>query len=666
MATITSTGIGSGLDVEAIITKLMAVEQRPLTALQTKEASYQSKLTAYGSLKSAMSQFQTAISGLSSASVFQAASATIADTTIASATANTSAAPGAYSLEVSKLAQAQKLVANGLVSDNTSVGNGVISIDFGTISGGSFNSTTGQYTGASFTSAGSSVKTVTIDSSNNSLSGIRDAINNANIGIAASIINDGSGTPYRLALSVNNSGSANSMKISVSGDAALSSLLGNDPAGVQNLAETTAAQNAALKVNGISISKSSNSVSDVISGVTLNLLKTTASATSIAIARDTSSVTTAVNNFVSAYNTISKTLKNAMAYDASTKTAAELNGEASVRSIQSQIRSVLRTPVSGDAGGYSMLSDVGLTMQKDGTLSVNSAKLATALSTHFGDFAALFATAGKTSDSLVTYTGASSKTQAGTYAVTISQMATQGAVTGSGAAGLNITTGLNDTINVQLDGTTATVTLAQGNYTATSLAAEIQSKVNSASVFSNLGSAVRVTESSGILTITSNLYGSSSKVSITGGNAKVYLQLGLGISGLNVAGTINGVAATGSGQTLSGANGDDSEGLRLTITGGGLGSRGSVSYSQGFAYRLNELTGILLGEDGPISSRTEGLTAIIKRLENEQTRMGTRMTAIEKQYRTQFTALDVLISNLNTTSTFLTQQLEALSNSTKS
>ena len=667
MASVTSTGIGSGLDIESIITKLMAVEKQPLTALQTKEASYQSKLTAFGTLKSSLSTFQSAISTLSNASAFQGTTASIANTAVATVTSSTSATAGSYSLTVSKLAQAQQLVATGQSSNTASIGTGTITIDFGTITGGTLGSSTGQYSGATFTSAGNGVKTITIDSSNNTLTGIRDAINNAAIGVTATIVNDGGTSPYRLVLASDNSGSANSMKISVSGDSALSSLLSNDPAGTQNMSETTTAQNAAMTVNGISISKASNTVTDAINGVTLNLLTQTTSATTITVARDTTSVTSAVNAFVSAYNTLNSTIKQATAYDATTKTAAILNGESSVRNIQTQLRAVLNTPIAGGASAYTLLSQVGVTFQKDGSLSVDSTQLASALKTNFSDFAGLFASAGKTSDSLISFANSTSNSKAGSYAVNVTQLATQGNFVGTTAAGTTISDS-NNTLSVSLNGNTATITLSNGTYTAATLAAEIQSKINGISTFSSASSTVKVTQTGGVLTLTSDLYGAASKVSITGGTAQDYLGLGssaTATTGVDVAGTINGIAARGFGQSLTGATGDASEGIKINITGGSTGARGTVNYSQGYAGNLTKLVDALLDSDGPITSRTDGLSATIKRLENDQTRLTDRLTTIEKRYRTQFTALDTLMASMSTTSTYLTQQITALQNLNK-
>lgn len=669
---ISTPGIGSNLDVKSIVSQLMAVEQQPLTLLARKEASFQAKLSGFGTLKGALSQFQTAVRGLSDISKFQGVRATPADATIATATATAIATPGTYALEVTQLAQAQKLAAAGQATVSTAVGNGTLTFDFGTIVGGTFDVPSGKYTGASFTTNGSGVKTVTIDASNNSLSGIRDAINSAKIGVSATIVNNGGTSPYRLVLTEASSGKANSVKISVTGDVALSTLLAHDPAAApagQALMQTVTAQNAEFKVDGIAVSMATNTVSDVIAGVTLNLVKTNSgSPTNISVSRDTASVSSAVNSFVKSYNDISKTLKDAAAYNAATKQGAILNGEATVRTIETQLRGVLSTPVAGGASAFSLLSHIGVTLQKDGSLAVDGAKLQAALDSNFSEFAGLFATAGKTSDSLVAYSGATSKTTPGAYGVNITQLATQGNAVGAGAAGLTITTGTNDALLIQLDGLSATVTLAPATYaSAAALAAELQSKINSATGFVAAGSTVTVTEAAGVLKITSNRYGSSSAASITGGTGQANLKFnggGVITPGLDTVGSINGVAATSAGQSLTSPAGNASEGISLKITGGSIGARGTVNYSQGYAYQFEKLANMLLGTEGSLSSRTKGLDKSIKDIGGQRELLERRMVEIEKRYRAQFTALDLSISSMTKTSNFLTQQLTIISNNT--
>src|SRR5690606_8305659 len=221
---------------------------------------------------------------------------TIGDSSVATVGAANSAVPGSYSLEITQLAQAQKLVTAGQASASSAIGSGTITFELGTISGGTFDAATGKYTDATFAADGAGSKTVTIGAANNTLAGIRDAINAAKIGVTASIVNDGSDTPYRLALSVTDTGAASSVRISVAGDAALSSLIAHDPAGSQNLAETVSARNATFEVDGVAITKPKNTVNDVIEGVTLELLSTNAGApTAITVARDSGAIKTSVD-----------------------------------------------------------------------------------------------------------------------------------------------------------------------------------------------------------------------------------------------------------------------------------------------------------------------------------------------------------------------------------
>jgi flagellar hook-associated protein 2 len=656
---LSSPGIGSNLDVNSIVSQLMSLESKPLNTLNQQEASYQAELTGYGSLKSALSTFQSALQGLTDSAKFAALSATPADTTALTASASSAAMAGNYAINVTTLAQAQKLVATGQTDVNTAIGSGTVTFDFGTISGGSFNSSTGKYTGATFTSNGNGSKSIAIDSSNNSLQGIRDAINSAQVGVTATIINDGGTSPYRLVLTSNNPGISNSVKISVSGDTALSNLVAQDPAGTQNLSETLSAQNANLTVDGIAVSKTSNTISDAIPGVTFTLLKASAN-TTLSVSRDTNSVQSSVQAFVKAYNDVNKTLSDLSAYNSATKKGAVLQGDATVRTIQTQIRNTLTSTITALTGGTTLLSQIGVSFQKDGTLSLDAAKLQNVIANSPGDVAGLFAAVGKTTDSLISYVSASTSTKPGKYAVTVTQLATQGKSVGAQdiSAGATISSA-NDTLNVLVDGVPATLTLDHGTYTATSLASQIQSKINGASAISSAGSTVTVAVSGTSLSITSSRYGSASKVSVTGGTAQATVfGSGTDTAGVDVAGTINGAAATGSGQTLTGTG--DAAGLNLLVAGGALGNRGFISYSQGYAYKLNQLATAFIGSDGLIAGRTDGISKSIQDIANRRDAVNRQLADTEQRYRAQFTALDTLISNLNQTSTFLTQQLANL------
>ena len=222
MATITSLGVGSNLDLATLLKQLQTAESQPLVALDEKAKSYTTKLSAYNTVRSALGVLQTAAKKLSDPALFQTVTGTPTVSGILAASSTDASSAGNYSITVSQLAQSQSAIAAGQASTTTAIGSGKITIDFGTITGGTLDPATGKYGSASFAADASRVaKPITIDASNNTLAGIRDAINGADAGVTASIVNDGSGTPNRLVLVSTQTGAASSMRISVDGDAAL-------------------------------------------------------------------------------------------------------------------------------------------------------------------------------------------------------------------------------------------------------------------------------------------------------------------------------------------------------------------------------------------------------------------------------------------------------------
>lgn len=660
---ISSPGVGSNLDVNSIVTQLMAIERRPLTQLDTREVSFQARLSAFGSIRGALSQFQGAMSGLAVTSRFQGLTANSSNTAAVSASASSRATAGSYSVEVSALAQSQRLVAAGQPSSSASLGTGTITFDLGTISGGSLDDVSGQYTGAAFASSGSAVRTVTIAPGSSTLTGIRDAINAAGAGVTASIVNDGSSSPFRLVLSVDQPGAANSLKVTVDGDAGLQDLLAQDPAGTQRLAQTSAAQNAAFRINGVAITSASNTVTDALEGVSLSLSAvTTGPPLTVTIARDTGSIQSAADTFVKAYNDLYRTLGQLSAYNAETRSGAVLTGDPAVRTLQNQLRGIFNQALVGLSPELRTMSDIGISFQRDGTLALDASKLSRAISAYPDRIAGLFAPLGSSADSLVAFASAGPGLAAGTYALSVSRLATRGAGEGAAAAALNITAGVNDTLDLTVDDTTVSVTLTAGIYAnAAALAAELQGRINGLPAMAAAGSGVQVSESAGALTVTSNRYGTQSKVDLFAGNALADLFGGAPTraDGVDVAGTIGGIDATGSGQTLTSASG-----LAVNIFGGALGERAAIAYTVGFASQLSAFASAQLGADGLLAGRTDGITRSIAGLTDQRTAIARRLEGVEQRLRAQFGALDVLVSNLTQTSNFLTQQLAALNRPT--
>lgn len=378
----------TAFDVPTLVSQLMAIERRPIDRLNARISSYETKISSFGTLSSLVSGFQSAAKSLNT--TLQKLTATSSDTSALSATAGSTAVPGTYSVNVSQLAQSQNLVAAGQTSSTTAIGDGTattVTFDLGTISGGTLAN--GVYSGATFTSNGSGTASITIDGTNNTLEGIRDAINAASMGVTATIVNDGSGTPYRLALTSSSSGASNSLKITTSGgDGSIGSLLGYDPAGTQNLTQTLAAQNANLTVNGIAITSASNTVSEAIQGISLTLKNTTATTASLTVARDTAAISTAASGFVDAYNALASQIKSRSAYGTEDSGGGVLAGDSALRVMQDQLRSIFTTPATG--GTLNSLSQVGITSKADGSLTMDSSVLNSAIAADFDDVVNLF------------------------------------------------------------------------------------------------------------------------------------------------------------------------------------------------------------------------------------------------------------------------------------
>lgn len=660
---ISGAGMGSSLDVSGLVSQLMEVERQPLTKLNQKEAATQVKISAYASFRGTLSSFQASLQSLNDASNYAIPKASIDDATIGTVSANATAVAGAYSLEVTDLAKSQKLASGVFSSMTESIGTGTLTIQYGTTDAAADPPT--------FTLNGDRpTQTVNIDTAHMSLSGVRDAINAAKIGVTANIVNDGKG--YRLVMSSKDTGAANSLKISVedadgnnTNQAGLSRLAYDPTAAAdagKNMSQIMAAQDARMFVDGLEVTKSSNTVSDVIAGVTLNLSKTNAgAATRLAVNVESTVATTNIDNFVKAYNELNKTITDLTKYNAATKQAGALQGDAAIRGIASDIRNGLTSLVSGSIGSYNALPQIGLTFDRNGTMKLDTAKLQEALRNDPTAVQSLFASAAKVDDPLVKFAGGTTASKAGNYALSIGSLATQGAVTGSVAAELAITSS-NDTLNLSVNGTATTVKLAAGTYTEATLAAELQSKLNGASALQTAGAKVTVTQEGGVLSITSQRWGSASKVEVTGGNGVSALfgtNTPTSVAGADVTGSIGGFLANGSGQRLTGTGPTD--GLKLDVTGGVPGARGNLEYGVGIAGKLDQMISKLLANKGLIASKTEGLQGQVTQIQNDRERLETRLETTEARYRKQFNALDQQMSSMQSMSAYLAQQLAGIS-----
>ncbi|UHH29079.1 flagellar filament capping protein FliD [Pseudomonas veronii] len=355
-ASITSLGVGSGLDLDSILTSLEeSKETSLLTPITNQETSVNAEISAYGTLTSALTELQTAAEALADSSLYESLTTSLSGSGVTAATTSEAEA-GTYTLQVTQLAQAQSLSTDGVASKTTALGTGTLTLQVGT----------------------ASAVSITLDSSNNTLEGIRTSINASGAGVTASIVNDGSDTPYRLVLTSDSTGTESAMTVtytSTDSTDEASSLFGYDGSS-GNMTQTVEALDAELTLNGISITSQSNTVEDAVQGVTLNLSATGSSQT-LTISQDTDTIYDAISAFVTAYNSYVSSVDTLTAYDADADTAGELLGDSTTRRISTELSSDLYTAIG--SGTFSYLSQLGISLEVDGTLQIDEDTLTSAL-----------------------------------------------------------------------------------------------------------------------------------------------------------------------------------------------------------------------------------------------------------------------------------------------
>jgi len=361
MATITFAGLATGLNTQAIIDGLAAAERRPITLLQDQQSQLQNKIKLYQDLRGKLAALRSAAEKLSTTAGFFVKTAKSSNENVLAASAGSSADSANHQVTVNALAQSSTLASVAFGdTDATTVGTGTFRL-----------------------TVGSQVFDIAVDASNNTLSGLRDAINDSGAAVTATIVTvSAGGTPsYRLVLSGKNTGLANAVTVDETG------LSGGTAPG---LTTTQAAADAAIVVDGIPIARATNLVSDVIPGVTLDLKSSSPNPIQVTVSDDAQGIKKQLDDFVKAYNDVASFIADKTKYDAATKTGGPLIGDATVTGLKRSLQSIITTPV---AGSPSILAEIGVTTQKDGTLSVNGAKLDAALQNHLAGVGNLFTAA---------------------------------------------------------------------------------------------------------------------------------------------------------------------------------------------------------------------------------------------------------------------------------
>lgn len=381
MGVVSSTGLGSGIDIQTLVTQLVTAEGQPaFNAISRQQSAANTRLSGIGSLKSAMSDFQTAVSKLKDGNLFKTHTAASANESIVKATAGTGSVAGSYAVEVRQLAKAQKSITTAEFANSSAVvGTGTLT--FATTGGSSFN--------------------VTVDGSNNTLSGLRDAINKAsgNTSVSASIVNvdpgTGTGTVSKLVLSAKNTGVSSGFTVSgTDGDTNNADNLGLSRLFSANLSAQATASDAIIKVDGQTATRSSNTITDVIQGLTLNLQAAQIGANvAVDVSLDSASINKTVGEFVTAYNKMHSVVKDLGKYGGGKDGTGNgaLIGNATLRYASAQVRQEAANVVTSATGNYNSLAMIGIKIDKDGVMGLDGAQLSKALSADLQSVSDVFA-----------------------------------------------------------------------------------------------------------------------------------------------------------------------------------------------------------------------------------------------------------------------------------
>lgn len=372
MAAITSLGIGSGIDINSMVSQLVALERRPLEQMQRDAGRLQTQVSSFGRLQSLFSSLQDAANKLTGTTLWQTSTATSSNTGAVTVVGGSTAAPGAYAVNVTTLAAGQTAAGTATFADTAAtVGSGTLTLELGSWSGSSFTA-----------KPGSTAVTVTV-AAGDTLANLRDKINAAGAGVTASIVSDASGV--RLAMRSTETGAVNAFRVTAADDdgtntnaTGLSAFVFDPPNAAGSMQRTQTASDAEATVNGIAVRSTTNELTGVVEGLTLRLRGTTTQPVEVAVAADRDGIAKAVRDFAEAYSNLARSIIDQSKYDAATKTGGPLQGDSTVNNLMDRLRAVINTP-SGASSAFARLSDLGLELQREGNLTVNSAKLDNAL-----------------------------------------------------------------------------------------------------------------------------------------------------------------------------------------------------------------------------------------------------------------------------------------------
>ncbi len=654
MTSITSTlGIGSGIDTKELVNSLVAAQRdTKIKELSARNEKISAQISALGQVKSGLTAFSTALAQLVGGGSLST-QPTSSDTAVivASKIAGQSVSRTPTSVEVRQLASAQALTSGTVTDPAAPVGKGTLTITLGTAA-----TSGGVLTG--FTAGPAAPIEVTIGDGDNSLTGVAAAINKANAGVTATVVNDGTGA--RLVLK-GATGEAAAFRIDAAEDAAapgLSRFAFNLGASTMTLGQV--ALDSIIAIDGLAIRRPGNSIGDVIDGVTLDLKSAVPGVpVTIGSARPTEAIGQAVKDFVEAYNEL-----RAILTKETTGEGATLKGDAGARQVMRMLSGLTSTALTA-SGTPSTLAEIGVKTNRDGTLGVDTARLNAVLAASPDQVEALFNPSQSSSNPLVAIASQAGAAKPGTYEVTDLVPAAAGRLTGAAVPGAFATPlvldATNNRFSLTLNGGGAVeLIVAEGSYPdGASFAAALSAAAQAA------GKPLSVGWSNDQLVLTSPAIGSGSSVTLTGTNPLIHGILGLdvptAVAGTDASGKIGGVPAAAIGNLLFASVTSPASGLVIRPTGGVTSA--TISVDLGLAAALSNLNGALTGTSGSLYTSTQLLTKQSEVITEQAEKVESNATALRERLTRQFAAMDARVSAYKATQSFLDQQMKIWSNS---
>jgi flagellar hook-associated protein 2 len=665
MSILTTLGVGSGIDTARLVAELARAERAPREqALSLRRERTQARISALAQVRQGLDAVAGAFRALAEGGELGLRGQS-ADAATVAVRREGSAAPAALdaTIEVLRLASAQTLTSRRYADAGAPVGFGTL-----TIARGAVTTSGGAVTGFAADPAVAPV-TISIGPGNDSLAGVRDAINAAGAGVTASIVNDGLGARLALRGSTGAAGGFTISAVPVPGSPAGLGLADLSFAvGASTLELGSEALNARFRFDGVLVERAGNLVSDLVAGWSFELKRANpGAAVAVSAARDADTQRRALEDFVSVFNDFNTVLRELARPGSAEAEAGPLNAQQAVRALRAELQRLTTRPL-GTGSGPASLAEVGLRTGRDGSLSIDQTRLEAALSADPGVLERLFTATQSASSPQVTVRSAIGSTRPGSYALTGLVAATAGRLEGA-AAPLAFATALtidgsNDAVTVALDGRAAvTVALAHGSYASgEAFAAALEAAINADPGLRAAGAAVSVGWDGDALRLVSRTLGSRSAIALSGLEPVLAARLGLdsatATAGTDAAGFIDGVAAIGNGARLTASAASRASGLSVEL-GASVPASATVTVGEGLAGAFDRLRASLNGSGGSLAEAARRLDREEAALAAEFARLEARSLAFQAGLTRQFGAMDRLVGQYRAVGSFLDLQIQS-------